>query len=288
MELGEYQRLAAETDQRRGTDGEALLIPLLGLAGEAGSLLSEYKKRARDGEGHTTFIAKVEEELGDVLWYMSNLASKAGLTLDDIAASNLDKTRGRWLDEATTPILFDESFPLDEQLPRQFEVRFDYENSTAQSKVVVRLGAEQVGNLLTDNSYNEDGYRFHDAFHFAFAALLGWSPVTRRNLKRKRKSDPQVDEIEDGGRGWVIEEAIAALAFAYASEHEFFERVQTVDQSLLRTIKTLTITAEVRARSAKEWERAVIAGGQVFKQLRDKGGGSLKGDLVARTIKYSA
>jgi NTP pyrophosphatase (non-canonical NTP hydrolase) len=286
MELDEYQRLAAETDQRTGTEGESLLIPLLGLAGETGSLLSEYKKRARDGEGHTTFVAKVEEELGDVLWYLSNLATKAGLAMDDIAASNLEKTRGRWLDDATAPALFDEGFPPGEQLPRQFEVRFDYENSTGQSRVVITLEAKQVGGKLTDNSYNEDGYRFHDAFHFTFAALLGWSPVTRRNLQRKRKSDSRIDEVEDGGRGWVIEEAIAALAFAYASEHEFFERVQTVDQQLLRTIRTLTMTAEVRVRSAKEWERAVIAGGQIFKQLRDQGGGSLKGDLTSRTIEY--
>jgi NTP pyrophosphatase (non-canonical NTP hydrolase) len=78
MELNEYQRRATESDQRPGTEGEAILIPLLGLAGEAGSLLSEYKKRIRDKDGYPLFTERVKEELGDVLWYLSNLTTKAG------------------------------------------------------------------------------------------------------------------------------------------------------------------------------------------------------------------
>ena len=36
-----------------------------------------------------------------------------------------------------------------------------------------------VGAALTDNAYQDDGYRFHDVFHIAFTAILGWSPVLR-------------------------------------------------------------------------------------------------------------
>jgi NTP pyrophosphatase (non-canonical NTP hydrolase) len=286
MELNEYQKRAIESDQRPGSEGEALLIPLLGLAGEAGSLLSEYKKRIRDKEGYPFFVDRIQEELGDILWYLSNLTTKAGLSLEEVAAANLEKVRGRWLETNTLPVFFDDSFPEGEQLPRHFDVSFGYDSSTGRSKVQVRRGAEQVGNLLTDNAYEEDGYRFHDAYHFTFAALLGWSPVTRRNLRRKRKSQPQVDEVEDGGRGWVIEEGIAALAFEYAKEHGFFEHAETVDQTLLMDVQALNQTVEVRALSDKEWEHAIVTGGRIFKKLVDHDGGRLIGNLAERSITY--
>jgi hypothetical protein len=79
----------------------------------------------------------------------------------------------------------------------------------------------QVGDTLTDASFVADGYRFYDVFHLAHAAVLGWSPVSRSLLGRKRRSDPQIDEAEDGGRAIVIEEGIAALVFAYAASHNY-------------------------------------------------------------------
>ena len=45
------------------------------------------------------------------------------------------------------------------------------------------------------NAYVADGYRFHDVFHLACAAVLCWSPVTRRNLGRKRRTDPLIGEV---------------------------------------------------------------------------------------------
>ena len=44
--------------------------------------------------------------------------------------------------------------------------------------------------------------RFHDIFHLSYAAILGWSPTVRALLRCKRKSDPRVDEVEDGGKPW--------------------------------------------------------------------------------------
>ena len=61
-----------------------------------------------------------------------------------------------------------------------------------------------LGNELTDNAYENDGYRYHDVFHLAYAAVLGWSPVIRKLMDRKRKSDPQIDRIEDGGRATAL------------------------------------------------------------------------------------
>src|SRR3954463_13128358 len=89
MNLSEYQQLALRTDKAPATAGmsedRGRLIPLLGLAGEAGELLAEYKKRLRDGPGHVLFVDRVAEELGDILWYVANLASKYDLSLDDLA-----------------------------------------------------------------------------------------------------------------------------------------------------------------------------------------------------------
>ena len=48
-----------------------LMVPLLGLAGEAGSLLTEYKKWLREGDRYRPFSDQVSEEIGDILWYLS-------------------------------------------------------------------------------------------------------------------------------------------------------------------------------------------------------------------------
>ena len=84
----------------------------------------------------------------------------------------------------------------------------DIEGDDRQS-IRVLINGVPFGEELTDNAYDHDGYRFHDIFHFAYAAVLGWSPITRALLRRKRKSRPLVDEVEDGGRAAVIEEGIA-------------------------------------------------------------------------------
>ena len=287
MELDEYQDRAQKTDQPPRDGRDPMLVPILGLAGEAGTLLDEYKKVLRDGSGHRRFKDHVHEELGDLLWYVAVLAAKAGISLEDVAQANLAKVADRWTESDDTIALFDEAFPETERLPRDFEVVFAYDNADEQGKVIVRSGGVQVGNLLTDNAYDRDGYRFHDVYHYTFAAILGWSPVTRRHLKRKRKSVPRVDEVEDGGRGWVIEEAIAALSFAYASEHGYFDETDRVDASLLKTIHALTATVEVSSRSARDWERAIVSASRVWKLVNEHDGGTIVGDLLARTISYT-
>ena len=73
MNLNTYQREAQKTDrvpsrQKSDDAGTDLVVPLLGLAGETGELLSEYKKHLRDGDSHLLFRERVSEELGDLLW----------------------------------------------------------------------------------------------------------------------------------------------------------------------------------------------------------------------------
>ena len=106
-------------------------------------------------------------------------------------------------------------------------MRFARRPSTGSPKVLL-YGPDGVklGDPLTDNAYDDDGYRFHDVFHLAYAAMLGWSPITRFFFKAKRESDPRVREVEDGGRATVIEEAISAFVFDYARNERFLEGVR--------------------------------------------------------------
>jgi NTP pyrophosphatase (non-canonical NTP hydrolase) len=291
MDLGTYQEEALRTDQLPGDASDelasALIVPMLGLAGETGQLLSEYKKHLRDGEAHRLFKDRVAEELGDLLWYISNVASKFGLDLNDIAAGNLKKVQARWAAPRDQAPCLDKEFPESERLPRQMQVSLSEEpGPLGRPQVRVTVNGEQIGQTLGDNSYDPDGYRFHDVFHLAYATVLGWSPNIRAFLKRKRKSLPLLDEVEDGGRARIIEEGVSALAFDYAQAHNFLDGVSEIDSELLRTIKSMTAHLEVRSASAADWEEAIILGFKVWRQVLANRGGEIAVDLDKRTLKY--
>jgi NTP pyrophosphatase (non-canonical NTP hydrolase) len=287
MDFDDYQNRALASDQRPSGD-ESVIIPLLGLAGEAGSLLSEYKKRLRDGGSHEQYQALVIEELGDMLWYMSNLASKHALSLSDIAESNLEKVNERWsLTYVSSPIFFDDTYDVGEQLPRVMTVVFEERMVDGRKESTAKRDGMPFGNRLTDGALEEDSYRFHDAIHLAFATHLGWSPVTRRNTGHKRKSNRGVDETQDGGRAIVIEEAVAAHVYTYAKAHNLLDGIDVVDLSTLKIVKGLTTPFEVAVRTTHEWQRAIIDGFRVFRLLTLNSGGVVTCDLVKRTMDFS-
>lgn len=62
------------------------------------------------------------------------------------------------------------------------------------------------------------------------------------------RSRPDIDLAEDGGRAIAIEEAMSALVFAYASEHNYLEGKTHVDNALLETIRSITAQLEVSTR----------------------------------------
>jgi NTP pyrophosphatase (non-canonical NTP hydrolase) len=285
MNFADYQTQALETD-RTGLGGSdaAQLIPLLGLAGEAGQLLSEYKKRLRDGPSHVRFVDRVREELGDILWYVSNVASKYGLELEDIAAANLAKTRARFGDgQGVTLGAYDKE---GESFPDRFTLAF--KEGADGSKVIVRtfFEGEQVGAELTDNAHDDDGYRFHDVFHAGFVAVLGWSPVLRKLLGRKRRSIAKLDEVEDGGRAAVIEEGIAALVFDYGRNHNFLDGAGGLDETLLKTVRSMSSHLEVALQPEVLWQSAIMQGFAVWRQVVEAKGGVIEIDRTARTLRY--
>ena len=220
-----------------------------------------------------------------MLWYTSALATKLGLDLDDIARANLEKTRDRWLRTTADP--FDDQYLPAEQLPRTGTFEFVASVSDAGRPTVrVRHDGGWMGDPLTDNSHVDDGYRFHDVFHLAYSAVLGWSPVTRKLMGRKRKSDPEVDEAEDGGRAIVTEEGIALMAFAYATSHNYLDGVTRLDFPFLNVIKDVTAPYEVGVRTAADWEQAVLTGFAAWRALRDNNGGTVVLDSARRSLTF--
>jgi NTP pyrophosphatase (non-canonical NTP hydrolase) len=287
MDLQEYQECAKMTDRNPAgdpTDQKAMTIPLLGLAGEAGEVLSEYKKFLRDGDTHLLFRERFVEELGDLLWYLSNVATKFGLSLPEIAERNLAKCEQRF-GQPDTAGVSDADYPDGERLPRRFEIHFNsIKDGSNRPRMKAYYEGKQFGDDLTDNAYEGDGYRFHDVFHLAFAAVLGWSPITRSLLGRKRKSKPQVDEVEDGGRAKAIEEGISALIFAFGKDYAFLEGKPSVRSELLRTIRSMVSHLEVARCSTGDWEKAIIQGFNVWREITKRRGGTVVVDLDNRSI----
>jgi NTP pyrophosphatase (non-canonical NTP hydrolase) len=96
VRLSDYQERSRATAVYPDA-GDNLLYPTLGLCGEAGEVAEKIKKMVRDDGGVLSAQrrAALSKELGDVLWYLAQLATEAELDLDAIAQDNLDKLLSR-------------------------------------------------------------------------------------------------------------------------------------------------------------------------------------------------
>ena len=96
MTFSEYQAKMKETAVYPNK-GHNFIYPTLGMMGEAGEVAEKIKKVWRDKNNQVSETDKTEikKEMGDVLWYLSQLASELGLDFNDVAQTNLDKTRSR-------------------------------------------------------------------------------------------------------------------------------------------------------------------------------------------------
>ncbi len=365
----EFERFAIASDQLAGDTDTALL----GLVGEVGSLVSALKKKRRDTDGFLGYHDAVLEELGDVLWYVSAVARRGGISLSDALAHAIDsapgagdvalgdlaptsaagldepaferallelageagdlakrfigstyrnnvdalrgdlvkflrplgraavaaevsldeagrrniaKTQDRWPAEKKFPPLFDEGLHADEQLPRLLRVEIYERDVNGKKFVFQKSGGILLGDRLTDNHVPEDDYRFHDVFHLAYAAVLGWSPTTRALLKIKRKSLPKVDENEDGARANLIEEGLATWIFETAKRHQFFANTPQLGLDLLKAVKNFVRGYEAEQLPLWLWERAILQGYSVFRQLQVHRRGIVTADLSRRELRF--
>jgi len=96
MRLSEYQRDSRATAAYPDA-GANLTYPALGLAGEAGEVADHVKKVLRDDGGVVSEARRtaLRAELGDVLWYLAQVTTEAGLDLETVAEENLAKLRSR-------------------------------------------------------------------------------------------------------------------------------------------------------------------------------------------------
>jgi MazG C-terminal domain len=317
LSLDDYAALAAETDQEisAGVDPLSLSVPMLGLAGEAGNLLVQMKKRYRRDSQVENWKAFVGVELGDLLWYAATVARHAGLGLDEVGERDLERlTRSAFLssnDITERTGSFDEGFPATEQVPRQLHLRFQERTVKGQAVVTMTLLAavpnafpdgpiprgedkfqgfefgKVLGDEVTDNSRRVDAYRYHDAIHFGFLAVLGWSPNLRSLLRVKRNSDSVIDETEDGARAIFAEEGIAAILAKQAGVSRQFEAPNLVPEDLLDLIALVVEDLEVGGLPYRMWREAISQGFTVMQQLNEAGGGYVLADLDARSLQYS-
>jgi len=94
MDFKTYQRRAARTAARQPDPIHRIAILALGLAGETGEIVEPIKKYL--GHGHQFDPALLEKELGDLLWYVANLAEEFDLDLNFIAEANIEKLSKRY------------------------------------------------------------------------------------------------------------------------------------------------------------------------------------------------
>lgn len=316
LELSAYQVAASTTSTLRLGGPQGAVSSMLGLASETGSILNSYKKYLRDGIDLGSNREQLKEELGDLLWYAAAIATSMGLDLDDIATSNLERVQDRYdpgpekAAQASLPV-FDANFSQHEQFPRRLTIEFvdavslrgqltatmrlvsvrpdrfpDGPVTTDEGKVCgFRVGAE-LGDPLTDNTRNADAYRFHDAIHLGFMAVLGWSPNMRALLRLKRRSDAEVDECEDGARAIFAEEGLAVILSRMAIRRNGFMRETTVDSEIIQIAQVATHDLEPARLPGWLWRRAIAHGFSAMSSLAANGGGFLVADLDERALSY--
>lgn len=288
LTLDRYQDLAAATDLEGVSDDK--MVPLLGLGGEIGALIAEFKKKVRpDGQGYVDFDNVVRVELGDILWYLAALARRIDTPLSQIAHQNLVKTRRRWIASGGPPeVAFDVGVPENQRIPRQFDAVFTTEaDSSGLVRCNLRFESEELGDPIDDNSRHEDHYRYHDVFHIAHAAVLGWSPVLRLLIRRKRGYDPDTDRIEDGARAIATEEAVTAMVFELAKAWQYFDGATNVDDGILNAVQAVTARLEGGSLPGAQWERAILAGYAAWRELRANEGGRVIVNLDSASIRYT-
>ena len=98
----DFQHFHAYQQASRKTWGEIsmdspIVYPTLGLVNEAGEVAGKIKKIFRDKGGHISPGDReaLKYELGDVLWYLTQICTELDLTLQEVATANIEKLYSR-------------------------------------------------------------------------------------------------------------------------------------------------------------------------------------------------
>ncbi len=276
-----FEALQPNLIKHDGEPTKAFEGTLLQLAGEVGALL---------GDQHAGKLVENQASLAGhlvtILRTLIQAANEAGVTLEAAAIKNLAKIFDRWPKVRTPPAAFDLASDPDEQLPRVLTVEIFEKTVGGKPFVFQRCNGLFIGDRLTDNAVVADDYRFHDVFHFAHVAVLGWSPVIRALLKLKRKNEPAVDEAQDGARATLIEEGITTWIFGQAQQLKFFEGFKTNDLPLdmLKHVREFVAGYEADQCPLWLWEDAILQGYAAFRFLKAHKRGRVKVDFENRRL----
>lgn len=253
---------------------------LLRLAGEVGLLVADQEaSRLADP-------AVLADRLEAITRTLIQAANEAGVTLEAAAVKNLAKIFDRWPRERVYPNPLDADAEPEEQLPRDLYVEIFERQVRGQTYVFQRCNGINIGDRLTDNAMQSDDYRFHDVFHFAYVAVLTWSPVIRALFRLKRKSAPKVDEAQDGARAILIEEGITTWIFGQGINLNLFADMKPGDLpfDLLKHVRQFVAGYEADHCPLWLWEEAIFQGYAAFRFLREHRRGRLHIDMNNRRL----
>lgn len=295
--VDDYQKIAFLT--RRTQEDQLRNVCAAVLQQLAAQLTRDFLPNKEMALNHEVRPKDPVDALGEIVWHLSALASLYKLTLSDILSLTVEKARFR--NPENTPGPRHESKNPAERFPDHFEVHFVDQGGERSNmywiqgdRVVQKLGA-----TLTDNDYDGDGYRFHDVLHIALAVHLAWSPNLRAFMGLKRRSVKKTDEIEDGGRAKILEEAVVLEIHRRAEEldgyfREAKEEIQgspynypgSLNFEFLRRLHELCRGHEVYQNPKQNWEDAIRTGYDCYHKLRSASGGIVAVDMTARTLTF--
>lgn len=254
---------------------------LIELAAATGQLMADHAAKDLSHD-----VRRLGPRLASILDVLIRASNEAGVTLEAAAVKNRAKILDRWPVDKTFPPLFDETAPPEERLPRSLSIEIFERKVSGKNYVFQTCNGLNIGDRLTDNAMTADDYRFHDVFHYAYVAVLGWSPVTRSLFRLKRKSDPRIDEAQDGARATLIEEGVATWIFGQAVNMKLFEGSNAGDLpfDLLKQVRQFVSGYEVDQCPAWLWERAILQGYSAFRYLREHRAGIVTIDTANRRL----
>jgi hypothetical protein len=257
---------------------------LLRLAGEVGLLVTDHEA-ARLADP-----AVLADRLATITRTLIQAANEAGVTLEAAAVKNLAKIFDRWPRERIYPEPLDSGAEPEERLPRDLHVEIFERQVRGRTYVYQRCNGINIGDRLTDNAMRGDDYRFHDVFHFAYVAVLTWSPVIRALFRLKRKSAPKIDEAQDGARAILIEEGITTWIFGQAVDLNLFADMKPGDLpfDLLKHVRQFVAGYEAEQCPLWLWEEAIFQGYAAFRFLREHRRGRLHIDMKNRRLSIEA
>ena len=94
MTINEYQKLAMTTLNPDLDKKDVLINGVMGLCGESGEVIDIVKKHL--AQGHELDKEKIIKELGDVAWYMAEIATVLDVELEDVFVQNIEKLKKRY------------------------------------------------------------------------------------------------------------------------------------------------------------------------------------------------